>query len=378
MNPQTPPCRSLLDHLQAIEDPRMESKCEHTLVDIMMITLCAVICGAEDWNAIEAFGKARQTWLESFLELPNGIPSHDTFNRFFSILSPKVFQTFFLDWVRDVAKQVEEVVAIDGKTLRRSYDRKQNKKAIHRVSAWSSANQVVLGQVKTDEKSNEITAIPELLKVLNLKGCIVTLDAMGCQKKIAKQIIEAEGDYVLALKGNQSALSEQVETIFKRADQVGYEGYEVEYVEHTETHGNRTETRRHWTLPIQDTDLDESEWAGLSMIAMVERERTLSGASPRIEHRYYIGSIRRDAARLAHAVRSHWGIENQVHWQLDVSFGEDQSRMRKGHSAENFSVVRHIALNILRQDQTTRLGLKNRRLKAGWDERYLANILNKL
>ena len=328
MAPQSLSCRTLLEHLNTIDDPRMEDKCEHTLVDIMSITLCAALCGADDWNAIESFGKAKKAWFETFLDLPNGIPSHDTFNRFFSILSPKAFQTFFLNWVNDVAKTVEDVVAIDGKTLRQSHDRKNNKKAIHMVSAWSSANQVVLGQVKTDDKSNEITAIPELLKALELKGCIVTIDAMGCQKAIAKHIVEAEGDYVLALKGNQSTLSKQVENTFQQADQVNYKGYEVDYFECSQSHGNRTETRRHWTLPVSDTPIQDAVWAGLSTVTMVESERTMKGEPTRIEHRYYIGSIGQDAKRFAHAVRSHWGVENQLHWQLDVSFGEDQSRMR--------------------------------------------------
>ena len=376
MDPPSASCRSLLEHLHTIDDPRIADKCEHGLVDIMAITLCAVLCGAEDWNAIESFGKAKKTWFETFLDLPNGIPSHDTFNRFFSILSPKVFQTFFLNWVKDVAKAVEDVVAVDGKTMRRSYDRKKNKKAIHLVSAWSSANQLVLGQVKTDDKSNEITAIPELLKVLELKGCIVTIDAMGCQRAIAKQIVEAGGDYVLALKGNQGTLSKQVEHTFEKADQTGYEGYDMDYFECTESHGNRTETRRHWTLPVRDTSIKEPTWTGLNVVGLVESERTLQGEPTSLEHRYYIGSIGQDAKRFAHAVRSHWGVENQLHWQLDVSFGEDQSRMRKGHCAENFSVIRRIALNLLRKDKTTRLGVKNRRLRAGWDQTYLANLLN--
>ena len=378
MEPHSASCRSLLEHLNTIDDPRMEDKCEHTLVDIMTITLCAALCGADDWNAIESFGKAKKAWFETFLDLPNGIPSHDTFNRFFSILSPKVFQTFFLNWVKDVTKTVEDVVAIDGKTLRRSHDRKNNKKAIHMVSAWSSANQIVLGQVKTDDKSNEITAIPELLKALELKGCIVTIDAMGCQKAIAKHIVEAEGDYVLALKGNQSTLSKQVENTFQQANQGGYEGYAVDYFECSESHGNRTETRRHWTLPVNDTGIEDAAWAGLSTVAMVESERTMEGEPTSIEHRYYIGSIGQDAKRFAHAVRSHWGVENQLHWQLDVSFGEDQSRMRRGHCAENFSTIRRIALNLLSKDKTTRLGVKNRRLKAGWDETYLTKLLNYL
>ena len=229
MKAQTQSPKSLVDHLQVIPDPRMEGKCQHKLSDIMAIVISGVLCGADDWNAIESFGYAMQEKLETFLELPNGIPSHDTFRRLFSILSPKTFQEFFSNWVADVAERVEGVIAIDGKTVRRSHDRRIGTKAIHMVSAWSSANALVLGQVKTDEKSNEITTIPELLKALSLKGCIVTIDAMGCQKDIAKQIVDGDGDYVLALKGNQGVLSEQVENIFAQADKASFEEYDVDY-----------------------------------------------------------------------------------------------------------------------------------------------------
>ena len=226
--------RSLLEHIRAIPDPRMENKCRHSLVDIMAITLCAVLCGADDWNAIESFGKSKRHWFEQFLELPNGIPSHDTFRRLFAILSPTTFQAFFTRWVRDISTLVEGVIAIDGKTLRRSHDRQLGRKAIHRVSAWSVENALVLGQVKTEEKSNEITVIPELLKVLSLKGCIITIDAMGCQRNIAQKICEGGGDYVLALKGNQENLSTQVIKAFEQADDAQYQGYEVDYYEASE------------------------------------------------------------------------------------------------------------------------------------------------
>lgn len=366
--------KGLLDHFRLIPDPRIEKKCKHKLIDMIAIAISAILCGADDWNAIESFGRAKADWFETFLELPYGIPSHDTFRRLFSMLSPQAFQDCFTQWVRDVAGLIEGVIAIDGKTVRRSHDRQLGKKAIHIVSAWSAENRLVLGQVKTDEKSNEITAIPELLKVLALKGCIVTIDAMGCQKAIAKQIIEAEGDYLLALKGNQSTLAEQVEHVFAKADKAGYRDYDVDFYETTERNRDRFEIRRHWTLGIANAMIDVHAWRGLNIIAMVESQRTIKNETS-VEYRYYISSIENDAKRFADSVRVHWGIENSLHWQLDMSFREDESRMRNAHSAENFVVMRHVALNLLKNDKTVKLGVKNKRLRAGWDKNYLANLL---
>ena len=374
MKDQTGNHDGLIDHLRVIPDPRIAKKCKHKLIDMMAITISAILCGADDWNAIESFGKAKKDWFETFLELPHGIPSHDTFRRLFSILSPKAFQDCFANWVRDVAGLIEGVIAIDGKTVRRSHNRQLGKKAIHIVSAWSAENRLVLGQVKTDEKSNEISAIPELLKVLFFKGCIVSIDAMGCQKTIAKQIIEGGGDYLLALKGNQSTLAEQVEELFSRADKVGYTGYDVDFYETTERNRDRFEIRRHWTLEIAKTEIDAKPWSGLNIIAMVESQRTTKNETS-IDYRYYISSIENNAERLADAVRVHWGVENSLHWQLDVSFREDESRIRNAHSAENFVIMRHVALNLLKNDKTVKLGVKNKRLRAGWDENYLANLL---
>ena len=374
MKDQTGDSKGLLDHLRVIPDPRLERKCKHKLIDTIAIAISAILCGADDWNGIESFGEAKKAWFETFLELPYGIPSHDTFRRVFSMLSPKAFQDCFTHWVRDVAGLIEGVIAIDGKTVRRSHDRQLGKKAIHIVSAWSVENRLVLGQVKTDEKSNEITAIPELLKVLFFKGCIVTIDAMGCQKTIAKQIIEGGGDYLLALKGNQSTLAEQVEEVFAGADKVGYTGYDVDFFETIERNRDRFEIRRHWTLEIAKTKIDAKPWDGLNIIAMIESQRTTKNDTS-IEYRYYISSIENNAERLAQAVRVHWGVENSLHWQLDVSFREDESRIRHAHSAENFVIMRHMALNLLKNDKTVKLGVKNKRLRAGWDENYLANLL---
>ena len=344
------------------------------MVDIIVIAITAILCGADDWNGIEGFGKAKEQWFRKFLQLPSGIPSHDTFRRVFARISPSAFQECFIDWVRDVAGTIKGVIAIDGKRLRRSHDRGLGKKAIHMVSAWAAENSLVLGQVKTDDKSNEITAIPELLQLLDIHGCIVTIDAMGCQKAIAKQIIEQDGDYVLALKGNQSGLQEAVESVFEQADSVGYKDYPVDYFETSERSRNRVETRRHWTIECDDSLEHTKLWKGLNIIGMVECERTLNGATT-IEYRYYIGSIENNAQLFGKSVRDHWGIENKLHWRLDMGFREDESRIRKGHSAENFAVMRHFAINLLKQDKLTKLGVKNKRLKAGWDDEYRANLL---
>jgi len=366
--------KSLIEHVSIIPDPRVTGRCNHLLLDIIVIAITAILCGADDWNSIEGFGKAKEEWFRRFLQLPSGIPSHDTFRRVFAQISPSSFQECFIGWVRDVTGTMKGVIAIDGKTLRRSHDRGLGKKAIHMVSAWAAENSLVLGQVKTDEKSNEITAIPELLELLDIHGCIVTIDAMGCQKAIAQQIIEQDGDYVLALKGNQSGLQEAVETVFQDADRVGYKDSPVDYFETSERSRNRVETRRHWTIKCDESFAHTKLWEGLNIIGMVECERTLKDTTT-IEYRYYIGSIANNAQLFGKTVRDHWGIENKLHWRLDMAFREDESRIRKGHSAENFAVMRHFVINLLRQDKMTKLGVKNKRLKAGWDDAYRVNLL---
>jgi predicted transposase YbfD/YdcC len=366
--------KSLLAHVSILPDHRVTGRCNHLLVDIVVIAITAILCGADDWNSIEGFGKAKEEWFLKFLQLPSGIPSHDTFRRVFAQISPSAFQECFIGWVRDVAGTIKGVIAIDGKTLRRSHDRVLGKKAIHMVSAWAAENSLVLGQVKTDEKSNEITAIPELLRLLDISGCIVTIDAMGCQKAIAKQIIEQKGDYVLALKGNQSGLHEAVEAIFQEADTVGYKDYAVDYFETSERSRNRVEIRRHWTIECEGLLEQTERWKGLNIIGMVECERTVNDQTS-IEYRYYIGSIENSAQLLGQSVRDHWGIENKLHWRLDMGFREDESRIRKAHSAENFAVMRHFSINLLKQDKLTKLGVKNKRLKAGWDDDYRASLL---
>lgn len=374
MEPRT--SGAIMEHFQALSEPRNHpKKNEHKFMDILVIAICGAVCGADDWVAISNFGKAKMEWLKTFLELPNGIPSHDTFNRVFSMINPTEFQACFVSWIRSVAQITDgEVIPIDGKKLRRSYDSKSNTAAIHMVSAWAGSNRLILGQVKTDEKSNEITAIPELLRVLDIRGCIVTIDAMGCQKKIAGQIIEQDGDYVLGLKGNQSSLLNAVEDIFFAVEKEQLDGPDFDSY-HTEENGHgRHEVRSYFTTSLVDQLPNIQEWPGLKTVGAVLSEVTKNGKT-NMECRYYIGSIENNAEFFAKAVRSHWGIENSCHWVLDVAFREDDSRVRKDHGPEDLAVLRHIALNLIREEKTVKLGVKNKRLKAGWDNEYMAKVL---
>jgi predicted transposase YbfD/YdcC len=402
---------SLLTHFSDLPDPRVDRTKRHKLIDIVGVAICAVICGAEGWTAIEEYGQAKETWLRQFFELPHGIPSDDTFRRVFTCLSPTQFQDRFVGWVQALSAQTAgQVIAIDGKTVRRSYDRGGNKAAIHMISAWASANHLVLGQLKTEEKSNEITAIPELLDLLAVEGCIVTIDALGCQTAIAMQIIDQGADYVLALKGNQGTTYQQVVEFF---DQVhgskpestlpskqegtgtqkldGKQHLEMEQKQAQQQHAwdqatagyetvdgehGRLEIRRYWQVSDLSWLAERSQWKHLQSIGMVEAERHV-GDQLTIERRYYLSSLAPDVARFARAIREHWGIENSLHWVLDVTFREDECRIRKGHAPENFAVLRHIASNLLRQDSSSKRSLKMKRFRAGWDDNYLAHILLK-
>jgi predicted transposase YbfD/YdcC len=371
------PFAPLLEHFKTLEHPRAEHLLAHELLDIIGLTICAVVCGADTWVDIETYGRAKQEWLKGFLRLPNGIPSHDTIARLFAALDPQALQECFLSWVTAVAQLSQgEVIAIDGKTLRHSYDTGGSKGAIHMVSAWATQNRLVLGQVKVDAKSNEITAIPQLLKVLDLHGCIVTIDAMGTQKDIAQQIIEAGGEYVLSLKGNQGNLHQDVEQLFEWTRKIGFKEIPHEFHQTIDAAHGRVEIRRHWLLDGVEHLIDAHLWTGLQRVGLVEAERRLVGQSPTIEQRYYLVSLDGGVQRFAHAVRSHWGIENQVHWVLDVAFDEDASRIRKDHAPENLALIRHVALNLLRQDTSTNGGIKAKRLKAGWNNAYLARLLS--
>lgn len=369
------PAATLVECFSDLPEPRVERTREHKLIDIVVIAVCAVVGGAEGWTDVEAFGRAKFAWFKSFLELPNGIPSHDTFGRVFARLAPSAFEQAFVRWTQALSETLsEDVVALDGKTPRRSYDRAQGKTAIHLVSAWAAANRLVLGQVKTQDKSNEITALPELLKLLDIRGCIVTIDALGTQKSIAADIIEGGADYVLALKGNQDHLHHDVRNLFELAQETDFQGRPHDRHETVEKGHGRIEHRRYWTIPAPSWLLDfHPDWARLSTLGMVQSERHLGEKVTR-ETRYYLSSLSSDAKRFAHAVRSHWGVENPVHWVLDVVFREDDSRVRVGNAPANLSLLRRIAMNLLRQEPS-KLSLKAKRKKAGWDIGYLTKVL---
>jgi predicted transposase YbfD/YdcC len=373
---------SVSRHFAGLTDPRIERAKEHRLLDIITITLCAVLCGADDWVAVETFGRAKEAWLRSFLALPSGIPSHDTFGRVFARLEPTEFRTCFMAWVQAVTgvALTDGVIAIDGKTLRRSHDRERGQAALHLVSAWASASGLVLGQVATDQKSNEITAIPALLRLLALEGSTVTIDAMGCQTTIAAQIVAQGADYVLTLKDNQPTLRERVRLAFAEA-RAGRTTTPAELqTRRTVDKGHgRIEQRRCWALggSAYLAYLDPTgAWTGLQSVALIESERRTGDQVTR-EDRYYLSSLPPDAARLGRAVRAHWGIENRLHWVLDIAFREDDSRYRADRGPENLAIVRHFALNLLRREPG-RASIAKKRFRAALDERYLRTLLDQL
>ena len=367
---------TIADHFGEMEDPRVGWSIQHKLIDIITIAICAVICGADTWVDIETYGLAKLEWLGQFLELPNGIPSHDTFARVFARLNPEQFQQSFLSWIKSISNVTQgEVIAIDGKTLRHSYDRSQSQGAISMVSAWATTNRLVLGQVKVDKKSNEITAIPKLLKVLSLRGCIVTIDAIGCQKEIVKLITQQEGDYIITLKKNQGSLYKRVEALFSEALRSKYQGFTHSSNRCSQENHGREETRYCVMLSNVHSQIDpEGEWQNLHSIGRADVMRTSNGKT-KIETRYFISSLSNNARLLADSIRQHWGIENSLHWVLDVAFREDDSRIRVDNAPQNFAILRHIANSLLQQDKFVKTGIKNKRLKAGWDNEYLAKVL---
>ena len=370
--------QSLREHFASLPDPRVERTKRHDLLDIITIALCAVICGADTWVDVELFGRAKLGWLRTFLALPNGIPSHDTFGRVFARLDPRRFEACFLAWVQTIVTRTDgEIVAIDGKTLRRSHDRAAGTAALDLVSAWAESNRLVLGQLAVPDGSNEIPTIPALLETLAVEGCIVTIDAIGCQTAITQAIIDQGADYVIALKANQGTLYDAVETYFADARASGFRDLPHDHCRTVEKGHGRLETRRYWT--VSDPTLlaylnPTGAWAALHCVGMVERERHV-GTETTCETKYYISSLDGQAPPFAQAVRSHWGIENRLHWVLDIAFREDDSRVRIGHAPETFAVLRHIALNLLRRESTARCGMKAKRLKAAWDETYLRRVL---
>jgi predicted transposase YbfD/YdcC len=382
------PC-GLREHFATVPDPRIERTKRHLLVDILFITLAGVLAGAEDCVNIAEFARLKHAWLAQWLALPNGIPSHDTFNRVLARLDPDALNGCFLSWIeplRDKLRAAQnatqpEIIACDGKQLKGSKDTQSAKSALNVVSAWATKTRLVLGQVAVEDTSNEITALPELLALLDIAGCVVTADAMGTQKAIAKQIIAQDADYVLSLKDNHPALSEAVRLFFEHACGQKFEGLNCQsLLEHDLGHG-RKEERRYWLLQLPEGlawQDERREWAGLQSIGRVESVRTTAGGTSQAV-RYFLCSLpaytQKDVRLFARSVRRHWGIENRLHWVLDIAFREDACRLRKDHAPENLAIIRHIALNLLRQDTTSKIGVKNRRLKAGWDLDYLESLL---
>jgi predicted transposase YbfD/YdcC len=358
-----------IKHLDCIEDPRRHNK-QHLLHDILLISLCAVISGADSWTQVAEYGESKIVWFREFLSLPNGIPSHDTFGRLFARIEPKGFHEFFVRWVGDFSASIKgKTVSIDGKTLRRSHDRVNGKSAVHMVSAWASDVRLVLGQIKTDDKSNEMTAIPELIKTLALEGAIVTIDAIGCHKKITGTLVEAGADYVIQVKDNQKNLHKNIALFFQEPANGPFDIFETLDGEH-----GRIETRRYFTTDDISWLPEKEEWPGLKTICMALREREANGETS-IEASCFISSLENHAPAIAKSIRAHWGIENSLHWCLDISFREDLCRVRKDHAPENFGILRHMATNLLKQEKTLKGGIQTKRLKSAWDHGYLMKVL---
>ena len=367
---------SILEAFHGLHDPRGRFGKRHSLAAMLTLAICAVICGSDGWTDIEEFGNAKLGWFKTFLDLPHGIPSHDTFGRVFAALKPAAFERCFVRWMKGLVKASKgRLIAVDGKTLRRSFDQAADQAAIHMVSAFASANRLVFGQIKTSAKSNEITAIPRLLKLLDLEGAIITIDAMGCQKDIAQQIRKQKGDYVLAVKENQRTLHAKVKTLLDEAIRQNFKGMSGDcFIETSKGHG-RIEKRTCWCTPEVHWLKGIGHWEGLASVLAVESRRTFNGKVEQ-ERRYFISSLEgEDAQLLAQAVRMHWGVENPLHWILDVQFKEDASRVRKGYGAENLSRLRRIALNKLQSETSKKRSIRAKRLKAGWDHDYLLHVL---
>ncbi len=376
----------LLRHFETLQDPRMDRTRLHRLDDIIAIAILAVTCGAESWVDLEQFGKAKHDWLKTFLHLPHGIPSHDTFGRVFAAIDPDAFEQCFYQWVQGLIEASDTgALHIDGKTLRRSFDAASGKAALHMVSVWASKAELALAQCASEQKSNEITAIPRLLDLITLHGAVVTIDAMGCQRDIAGKIIDEGGDYILAVKGNQAELHEDVKRLFDDAKQHNFEQMGYDFYQATEKGHGRIETRKVWVTREIDWLRQRGQWKHLRSVVCVECERHVmdpaGGAGKRsTETRYYISSIDhrqrgRDAAWFAQTIRSHWSIENKLHWSLDVSFAEDQCRVRQGHGDENLARLRRLSLNLLKRERSAKVGIAGKRRKAGWDNRYLLKVL---
>jgi len=378
------PQLSLLEHFQDLPDPRLDRTKDHDLIDILVIAICTLLCAGESFNDMEDFGHAKHDWFKTFLRLRNGIPSHDTFNRLFAALDPAAFLECFVRWTQSLRQAVaQEIVALDGKALRRALAEDQSLKVV--VSAWAESNNLVLGQLKVDDKSNEITALPQLLRALELAGCIVTADAMGCQKQIAKEIIEADADYVLALKGNHATVQEEVKSFLDATlaetqsprpvgAKLAAAAATLVKCETVEKDHGRIETRRYYQSAALEWFADRAQWAGLRTVGMVEAIREV-GAERTVERRYYLSSLPLGVETFARAVRGHWSVENKLHWVLDVQMREDHSRARTGYAAENLATLRRLALNLLKREKTNRRGIRGKQLNASWNHAYLLRLL---
>jgi predicted transposase YbfD/YdcC len=365
----------LLRWFGELNDPRPGRNVMHRLADLLAIAILAVLCGADSWVEVATWGGCKREWLRSFLPLPHGIPSHDTFGRVFGRLDPAAFEKCFMAWTAAVAQSHGRLIAIDGKTLRHSFDRADGKAAIHMISAWAQENQLVLGQLTTEAKSNEITAIPELLDLLDLQGAVVTIDAMGCQKTIAEKVVAQGGDYILQVKDNHPTLRADLELLFAEGMRPDCLGVRHEFTQDVTAGHGRVETRRLWATDDVAWYGEASQWKGLARFICIEATREV-GDHRSTERRYYLSSLRTTPANsLLRIIRGHWGIENGLHWCLDVSFNEDNSRIRKGHAAENFSRLRRLALNLLKKDNTFKVGLKTKAKACSWDHQYLLNVL---
>ncbi len=362
---------SLFKHLEKLSDPRTGWTLKHEFIDIVVIAILAVLSGADGWNDIEEYGQSKQEWLRGFLKLPNGIPSHDTFNNVIRCIDPEQFANCFHNWIAAITEMIDvQVIPIDGKTHRGSYDRTNKQKALHTVSAWASSNRILLGQVKVAQKSNEITAIPKLLETIDIKGCIITIDAMGCQKAVANQIVHQEGDYVLALKGNQHNLLTAVEQAFEKVSIPDSQIFH-EFNESIETGHHRIDTRKCWVIPATYIS---TAWPSTQTLVMVKSQRECWNKIS-TETKYYISSLSSDVVKIAGAIRSHWSIENQLHWFLDVVFDEDDSRIRKDYGAENFGTLRRLALGLLQRETSLKKSIRLKRYRASMNNDYLLKVL---
>lgn len=369
------PAISIIDAFDGLPDPRLDRTKRHNLSDILVLTLCGTICGVDNWVEMQRFGEAKLKWFRTFLDLPNGIPSHDTLGRVFAMLDPDAFRTCFIAWVEGLAQvNAGDVIAFDGKTIRRSLDTANKRRPLHLVNAWASEAGIALGQLAVDQKSNEIIAIPKLLAMLKVQGCIVTTDAMGCQKAIAQSIVDSEAGYALQLKANHADTYDDVITYFTSEIGSSLRATPSTFKETTDGGHGRIEVRRYWLATDIDWFGDTAKWAGLQAFGMVESGRTVGDQETSVHRRYYLTTLR-DVGDFARSVRSHWSVENSLHWVLDMAFDEDHSRARAGNAAENLAIMRQTALNLIKQEKSVKVGVKTKRKMCGWDHDYLLSIL---